>query len=64
MKVPAASEDIMIFTRSPAPAARIPIVTPIGVASENKKISCLTSLKSFGKVFTREIPRALEAAPL
>lgn len=62
--VPAAREDITTSTISPADEAKIPIVTPKGVAIENKNTNCLTSLKSFGKVFTSEIPSALDATPL
>ena len=62
--MPAAREDITTSTISPADDARIPIATPNGVAIENTKTSCLTSLKLSGKVLTSEMPNALAAAPL
>lgn len=64
MNVPAAKDDMITSTISPAFSAKIPIATPSGVAKANIRISYLTSLKSFGKTFTNEIPKALEAAPL
>ena len=42
----------------------MPIAIPIGVAIEKVKINHLTILKSFGKAFTKLMPRAEEAAPL
>lgn len=63
-KVPAAIDDIITFTMSPAPEARIPIAIPRGDASEKSKISLFTMPKSLGKVLTSEIPSAEPAAPL
>jgi len=42
----------------------IPRIMPIGVANENVNTSHLQSPKLSGKVFTSDIPRELEAAPL
>ena len=40
------------------------MMTPRGVAKENITISLRHRLKSLGKVFTREMPKEDEAAPL
>jgi len=50
-------------SRSPWPRS-IPAIMPTGVARENVNTSHLHNVKSSGKVFTREMPRAEAAAPL
>ena len=63
-KEPAAMLEKTISQISPALETAIPRPTPSGVAQANKKTSWRQSLKSVGKVLTREIPRELDAAPL
>ena len=64
MKVPPARDDIITSTSSPAFEHNMPMMTPSGVAQAKIKTSCLTRVKSLGKLLTREIPRAEPAAPL
>lgn len=63
-KDPAAMEEKMTSTSSPAPLARMPMIIPRGDAHAKVNRSQRTILKLLGKVFTREMPRADEAAPL
>lgn len=64
MKDPAARLVHIICTRSPSPAAIIPTTTPRGVAQAKMNNNQRTVPKSSGNVFTNDIPRELEAAPL
>jgi hypothetical protein len=63
MKEPAARLVKVISTMSPV-YKKIPAITPRGEAIEKMKINQRTVVKSSGKVFTSEIPKELEAAPL
>ena len=62
--VPAANEENITSTITPALEARIPITIPSGVAIEKTKSNLRTKPKSFGKFLTRLMPRAPAAAPL
>lgn len=63
MKDPAARLVKVISTMSPV-YKKIPRIVPRGEASAKMKSNQRTVVKSSGKVFTSEIPKELEAAPL